>query len=128
MFCVHFALCVVEFSKQTMQEETCSMPSGFGWSFEVTGKVQGVFFRKHTILKAQQLGLAGWVRNTRRGTVEGQIAARTQAKLDEMKDWLQNTGSPASRIDGAHFAALTAQQIEQLLHENNGEFQKRKTV
>ena len=95
-----------------MQEDTCRMASGIGWSFEVTGKVQGVFFRKYTIRKAQQLGLAGWVRNTHRGTVEGQVAGRTQALLDEMKDWLQYTGSPASRIDGAHFAALTAQQVE----------------
>lgn len=31
-------------------------------SFEVHGRVQGVFFRKHTQKKAKELGLVGWVR------------------------------------------------------------------
>ena len=32
--------------------------------FEVFGKVQGVFFRKHTQAEAQKLHLVGWVKNT----------------------------------------------------------------
>ena len=36
-------------------------------SFEVFGKVQGVYFRKHTQAKARELGLTGWVQNTRTG-------------------------------------------------------------
>ena len=102
------------------------MVSGMGWSFEVMGKVQGVFFRKHTIAKARQLGLHGWVRNTARGTVQGQVAGTQHGPLDEMKEWLQHTGSPASRIEEAHFAALTPQEIEALLQD--GDFKKRKTV
>ena len=31
----------------------------------------GVFFRKNTQKQGRQLGLVGWVRNTRRDTVEG---------------------------------------------------------
>ena len=102
--------------------------SGIGWSFEVTGRVQGVFFRKHTILKAQELGLSGWVRNTSHGTVEGQVAGLPDQRsaLHEMKAWLQSTGSPMSHIEGATFAALTTEQIEELLEE--GQFQKRSTT
>ena len=33
-------------------------------SFEVFGKVQGVFFRKYTKQQAQALGVTGWCRNT----------------------------------------------------------------
>ena len=33
--------------------------------YEVFGRVQGVFFRKFTNDKAKNLGLRGWVKNTR---------------------------------------------------------------
>ena len=32
--------------------------------FEIFGKVQGVYFRKHTKSKAVKLGIKGWVKNT----------------------------------------------------------------
>jgi len=38
--------------------------------FQVTGTVQGVFFRVSTQEKAQQLGLKGWVKNLSDGRVE----------------------------------------------------------
>jgi acylphosphatase len=34
------------------------------------GRVQGVFFRDSTRTEAERLGVAGWVRNTDKGTVE----------------------------------------------------------
>ena len=36
----------------------------------VEGKVQGVFFRKNTKQKAQELNIAGWVKNTNDDKVE----------------------------------------------------------
>ncbi|WP_370033315.1 acylphosphatase [Qipengyuania mesophila] len=36
----------------------------------VHGRVQGVFYRDWTVAKADELGLAGWVRNRPDGTVE----------------------------------------------------------
>lgn len=36
----------------------------------VSGHVQGVFFRDRTRREAHRLGVAGWVRNCRDGTVE----------------------------------------------------------
>lgn len=39
-------------------------------SIIVTGKVQGVFFRKYTCHKAIELGLNGWVKNLPDGSVE----------------------------------------------------------
>uniref|UniRef100_T1IQP0 Acylphosphatase n=1 Tax=Strigamia maritima TaxID=126957 RepID=T1IQP0_STRMM len=70
--------------------------------YEVFGKVQGVFFRKYTQHKAKELGLTGWVRNTSEGTVVGQMEG-DDTKVSEMKHWLQNVGSPQSRIDKCEF-------------------------
>uniref|UniRef100_A0A1A9VAT6 acylphosphatase n=1 Tax=Glossina austeni TaxID=7395 RepID=A0A1A9VAT6_GLOAU len=71
----------------------------YGCDFEVYGKVQRVFFRKYTASKAKDLGLHGWCKNTIDGSVKGQMEG-TQQELNDMKYWLQNKGSPKSRIDG----------------------------
>ncbi|XP_050682185.1 acylphosphatase-1-like [Leptidea sinapis] len=70
--------------------------------FEVYGKVQGVYFRKHTQKKASELGLKGWVMNTPQGTVVGQMQGPQRA-VDDMKIWLQQVGSPKSKIARATF-------------------------
>ena len=41
-----------------------------GRSIRVFGHVQGVFYRAWTMQQAQMLGLKGWVRNRRDGSVE----------------------------------------------------------
>ena len=73
--------------------------------FKVYGKVQGVFFRKHTNAKAVQLGIVGWVRNEPDKTVVG-VVQGPDSKVDEMKIWLKTKGSPKSRIDKCNFTKL----------------------
>lgn len=75
--------------------------------FEVHGKVQGVFFRKHTQETASALGLCGYVENTAAGTVRGE-AHGAEAGLASLRDWLRTKGSPKSRIDRATFTLLDA--------------------
>ncbi|CAG2115995.1 unnamed protein product [Medioppia subpectinata] len=70
--------------------------------FQVFGRVQGVFFRKFTKRKADELGVYGYCMNARDGTVVGTIQASHQL-IQQMKDWLQNTGSPYSRIERCEF-------------------------
>nr|XP_023016662.1 acylphosphatase-1-like [Leptinotarsa decemlineata]XP_023016663.1 acylphosphatase-1-like [Leptinotarsa decemlineata] len=70
--------------------------------FEVFGRVQGVFFRKYTEQEAKRLGLKGWCMNTRQDTVKGVIEGMP-SRVNQMKTWLQKTGSPSSRIDKAVF-------------------------
>lgn len=62
----------------------------------VDGHVQGVFYRATTIAKANELGLAGWVRNLPDGRVE-LVMQGPHDKVDSMEDWLWE-GSPASRV------------------------------
>ncbi|XP_040002464.1 acylphosphatase-2-like isoform X1 [Xiphias gladius] len=71
--------------------------------FEIFGNVQGVCFRMYTEDQGQRLGLSGWVKNTRQGTVIGQIQGHLD-KVNDMKFWLKSVGSPSSRIDRAIFS------------------------
>ncbi|XP_031212845.1 acylphosphatase-1 isoform X1 [Mastomys coucha] len=70
--------------------------------YEIFGKVQGVFFRKYTQAEGKKLGLVGWVQNTNRGTVQGQLQGPV-SKVRFMQEWLETRGSPKSHIDRANF-------------------------
>ena len=68
-------------------------------SFIVTGRVQGVFFRKYTKLKADELGIYGWCRNTADGqSVEG-VLEGIEDRVKSMLHWLEHEGSPKSLIE-----------------------------
>lgn len=63
----------------------------------VHGRVQGVGFRWHTRRKAEELGLAGWVKNRADGCVECMIEGPDDA-LEAMLAWLRR-GPPAARVE-----------------------------
>ncbi|GAW80886.1 acylphosphatase [Plasmodium gonderi] len=69
------------------------------FDFEVFGKVQGVFFRKYTKLEADKLNIKGHVQNTDRNTVIGTAESNNKELLEQFKKFLNNVGSPSSRID-----------------------------
>lgn len=71
-------------------------------TFKITGKVQGVYFRKFTQQRAVELGIYGTVKNEEDGSVSGVIEGRIE-KINELKYWLQFTGSPKSKIETADF-------------------------
>lgn len=56
---------------------------------KITGNVQGVFFRAETQVKARELGLTGFVRNTSDGGVEI-LAQGPLEKLQALIDWCRN--------------------------------------
>lgn len=72
--------------------------------FEITGHVQGVFFRKYTVEKAQELNLTGWVCNTVRGSVIGEVQG-SAAVVSAFTDWCK-TGSPLSQVEHVHITHI----------------------
>ncbi len=62
----------------------------------VSGRVQGVSFRYYTLMRANELGLTGWVRNLHDRTVEV-TAEGSRANLEELLKFL-HVGPPAAHV------------------------------
>lgn len=75
----------------------------------ITGRVQGVGFRQATHQKARQIGITGWVRNRKDGTVETMIQGDPPS-IEAMIEWLRH---------GPMLAKVTHLEIE----EADGEFE-----
>ncbi|XP_063474115.1 acylphosphatase-2 isoform X9 [Symphalangus syndactylus] len=71
--------------------------------YEVFGRVQGRRPPKYTEDEARKIGVVGWVKNTSKGTVTGQVQG-PEDKVNSMKSWLSKVGSPSSRIDRTNFS------------------------
>lgn len=65
--------------------------------WRLSGRVQGVGFRWFVLAQAQRLGITGWVRNNRDGTVELEAAGNADA-LNILRERVQQ-GPPAARVD-----------------------------
>lgn len=63
----------------------------------VLGRVQGVWYRAWTAERAAELGLSGWVRNRRDGTVEAVFSGPADA-VDGMIGACR-TGPPLARVE-----------------------------
>lgn len=68
----------------------------------VAGRVQGVGYRYAFADHATALGLAGWVRNRRDGTVEACVHGAAPA-IDQIIAWARK-GPPAARVDDVQVA------------------------
>lgn len=64
----------------------------------IKGRVQGVFYRNWTVENANQLGLKGWVRNRRDGSVEALFSGNPDAVRD-MEERCRR-GPPAAMVTG----------------------------
>jgi acylphosphatase len=77
----------------------------------VSGRVQGVFYRASTREQGEHLGLAGWVRNRRDGSVEMHVQGPAPY-VDALVAWCRG-GPPAASVDdvacepAAYDASLT---------------------
>lgn len=79
-------------------------------SFQVSGRVQGVFFRASTKQQADSLGIGGWVRNGGDGDVEG-MASGTEEQLDSFKRWL-GQGPAMARVRELTFETCDYQSFD----------------
>ncbi len=63
----------------------------------IRGRVQGVGFRAWTVREARRLGLKGWVRNRRDGSVEALFAGPPEQVAAMLA--LCREGPPLARVD-----------------------------
>lgn len=63
----------------------------------IIGFVQGVGFREAMRAKADELGITGWVRNCRDGTVEA-VVSGSSAVVQRMIAWAQH-GPSVARVE-----------------------------
>ena len=67
------------------------------YKIEVSGRVQGVFFRYYTKQTAEKLGLLGTVQNQPDGSVLIYVQGNDK-EMDEFIKWCHQ-GSPPSKVD-----------------------------
>ena len=72
------------------------------YRFFVSGKVQGVYFRKYTLEEAKKLKVSGWVRNLDDGRVEVLANFKDKEQFEKFLEVLKK-GSPASRVEKVEY-------------------------
>lgn len=75
----------------------------------VKGRVQGVYFRHHTKLMAERIGLTGWVRNLSDGSVEACFSGDGNDVV-KMIEWLQH-GPETAVVDKVDVAEIDHEEI-----------------
>ena len=71
----------------------------------IRGRVQGVWYRGSAQEIARELGLTGWVRNLKDGSVE-LVAEGEVSALDALKEWCRE-GPPLARVHDVFEEQLT---------------------
>lgn len=76
--------------------------------YTIRGRVQGVGFRAYFQAEAEALGLVGWVRNHRDGSVEALVHGHAAA-VASIESWAHH-GPPAARVTHVDRMDLSASE------------------
>ena len=76
----------------------------------ISGKVQGVFFRKYTLEAALKAGVTGFVMNTPDGKVYIE-ASGTETAIGELVEWCHK-GSPWSKVEAVSIDPIPSRTFE----------------
>ncbi|MGE5129500.1 MAG: acylphosphatase [Sphingomonadaceae bacterium] len=87
----------------------------------IVGLVQGVGYRDGLRIEAERLGVTGWVRNRRDGTVEAVIRGRRET-LEALLDWAR-IGPASARVD-----EVTIQEAPIALQRDYPAFERLPTI
>lgn len=79
---------------------------------EISGRVQGVWYRQSTLRMAEALALTGWVKNLPDGNVE-LLACGNKEDVEKLKNWLWQ---------GPVNAEVTDVKCETIEHERHDSF------
>ena len=71
---------------------------------QVSGRVQGVFYRASTAEQARRLGVTGYAENLSDGRVEV-LACGEEEVVQEFIGWLKR-GPPAAKVEGVEIESL----------------------
>uniref|UniRef100_A0AC11DYK9 Uncharacterized protein n=1 Tax=Ovis aries TaxID=9940 RepID=A0AC11DYK9_SHEEP len=89
--------------------------------YEVFGRVQGVCFRMYTEDEARKIGVVGWVKNTSKGTVTGQVQG-PEEKVNSIGEKIQSWKVSCSRshnkfrlFDGTSLVAQMGKNLPAML-------------
>ncbi|HEX6155830.1 MAG TPA: acylphosphatase [Burkholderiales bacterium] len=86
---------------------------------QITGRVQGVGFRYSMQREATRVGVRGWVRNRRDGSVEALVQGN-DAAIAAITDWARH-GPPGARVEEVRVANADPE-------ENLASFEQRPTA
>lgn len=64
---------------------------------KIRGRVQGVYYRESMRQEAMRLGVTGWVRNRRDGSVEALVQGEAPL-VEQLVQWCHQ-GPPAARVE-----------------------------
>ncbi len=72
--------------------------------FSITGRVQGVNYRATFAAQARAMGLSGWIRNRRDGSVEALVAGAPD-KVEYLRRWAE-AGPPLAQVNAVQATSV----------------------
>lgn len=94
--------------------------------FSIRGRVQGVGFRFAMCQQARRLGVTGWVRNRRDGSVEA-LAAGSDEQLAALQRWAQH-GPAGALVESVDVQAVVDEALTAIGPPSDGSFRQAPTA